>query len=309
MLPRRLTALKAHLGGADDVFADWQLSRAEPITKFFRPHEFDIVTEAARRFVPVAGDFSGGVLVLDLRAGDPERAPVISFGSDGSIVLGETFDDFLALLGSEQPDSIEDCWTADQYLRAWIRASGIAPHESATSRLAELAELTRQFSIEWTSALRRATATIRPSEVVEHRLVLGESIAGVRLGMSRAELDARWGGPNIPTWSRTGRGATALYESAPVTVRVDESETRVTAVTLFAGRHRAVTTDGSDLMFQRASEVMGWLRSIGLEGVREGRMIRIPAARTSLTLSGRIGAGETEPWVVAVTLSADEAAR
>jgi hypothetical protein len=66
----------------------------------------------------------------------------------------------------------------------------------------------------------------------------------VALGMPREALDARWGKPKIPAWARKADRVTAIYPRAPFTVDLDRDERRVTGVTLYAGRHCAVTSDG-----------------------------------------------------------------
>ncbi len=238
-LPRRLRALVARVERSKrDEFGDWQLARRDPLTKLYPAEDTEIVAEAARIFAPFAGSSSGGVLALDLGAEDVERAAVVEFDSEGGItVLGESFDDFLALLASDEPDAVEDAWVADDELRAWIVSAEVRPHRSTHTRLTELAARTHATWLRWTAALRDASRRVRPSEVVEHRLVLGERLGEVTLGMPRELLDARWGKPNIPGWARRAEGVTARYPLAPFTIDLDRHERRVTGVTLHAGRY------------------------------------------------------------------------
>jgi hypothetical protein len=118
-LPRRLRALVARSERAGvDTFGDWRLSRRAPLTILHPADEAAIVEEAGARFLPFAGSFSGGVLCLDVEGPDIERVPVVEFDSEGGItVLGESCDDFLALLASAEPDDKEDAWTASASLR------------------------------------------------------------------------------------------------------------------------------------------------------------------------------------------------
>jgi hypothetical protein len=304
-LPRRLHALVARVKTSKrDEFGDWQLARRDPLTKFYPAEETEIVAEAAERFAPFAGSFSGGVLALDLGAEDIEHAAVVDFDSEGGItVLGESFDDFLALLASEEPDAVEDSWFAEDELRAWIVDTGVRPHRSAHARLTELAEKTHATWLQWTAALRDASQRVRPSEVVEHRLVLGKSLGDVALGMPREALDARWGTPNIPGWARRAEGVTALYPLAPFTVDLDRDERRVTGVTLHAGRHRAVTDDGLDPMLLRATGAEQWLTERGFASTRVSSEIRATTAKLRLRLGTCRGGHDAEPWVQSISLS------
>jgi hypothetical protein len=261
------------------------------------------VIAASASLVPFAGDFSGGVLVLDLANGEPERAPVVQFGSEGDItVLGESFDDFLALLVAEEPDPMEDCWAAAGDVRAWILGSGVAPYPDAHARLVTLAEHTRQFWIAWTEALHVASRRLRPAEAVEHRLVLGERIGDVAIGMPRATLDERWGPPEMPEWARTSTEVGAFYARAPVSVRLDRAAQRVIAVTLHAGRHRAVTDDGVAPLLMRAADASTWLASLGLAGETSRLAIQAPTQKTSLLLDGARGATDELRWVSGIEI-------
>ncbi len=287
-----------------DEFGDWQLARRDPLTKFYPAEETEIVAEAAQRFAPFAGSFAGGVLALDLDAEDVEHAAVVDFDSEGGItVLGESFDDFLALLASDEPDAEEDAWVADDELREWIVGTGVRPHRSAHSRLTELAERTHAIWLQWTAALRAASRRVRPGEVVEHRLVLGESLGDVALGMPREVLDARWGKPNIPGWGRRAEGVTALYPQAPFTVDLDRDERRVTGVTLFAGRHHAVTDVGLDPMLLRVTGAQHWLTECGFAPTRASSEIRATTAKLRLRLGTSRGGRDAEPWVQSISLS------
>ena len=304
-LPRRLRALAARVQSSQrDEFGDWQLARRDPLTRFYPEEEAEIVAEAAQRFAPFAGSFAGGVLALDLGAEDIEQAPVVDFDSEGGLtVLGESFDDFLALLASDEPDAVEDGWVADDELRAWIVDGGIRPHRSAHERLTKLAEKTLAAWVQWTAALRDASRRVRPSEAVEHLLVLGERFGDVALGMPRDSLDARWGKPKIPAWARRADRVTAIYPRAPFTVDLDHDERRVTGVTLYAGRHRAVTSEGKDPVLMRATAAMEWLTACGAAPVRTPSEIRATAAKLRLRLGTCRGGLDAEPWVQSISLS------
>ncbi len=304
-LPRRLRALVARIESSKrDEFGDWELARRGPLTKFYPAEETEIVAEAALRFAPFAGSCSGGVLTLDLDAEDIEQAAVVDFDSEGGIiVLGESFDDFLALLASDEPDALESPWFADDELRGWIVDTGIRPHRSGPARLTELAEKTHAVWLQWTAALHHASRRLRPSEAVEHRLVLGESLGEVALGMSREVLDARWGKPDVLEWSRREEGVTALYPPAPFIVEFDRDERRVTGVTLYPGRHRAVTDDGLDPMLLRATRAEQWLTGCGFASTRTSTEIRATTAKLRLQLDTCRGTYDAEPWVQAITLS------
>lgn len=277
--------------------------RKGPITPLFPDDEADLVRMAGRMLVPIAGDCSGGVLVLDMSGGDAETAPVISFDSEGGIVvLGRSFDDFLALLASDDPAVRDAQWQAEPPLKAWIRETGTVLHASLTSHLATLDELTRRFWIHWTESLRFACTHLRPREVVEHPLVLGERMGEVVLGMSVEALNAKWGKPNIPSWAISDRGVTALYAGAPFAVRLDQAQQRVTGVTLYKGRHRATTPEGTTPMFMRASDAMKWLSSLGLSVSSTRSEIAVPAVGLRLTLTSPVHRGGGEGWVEAVEM-------
>jgi hypothetical protein len=286
------------------VFAEWQLSRAASITTFAPHEDTELVAQAAQTLLPFAGDFCGGVLALDLRGGDVERAPVVSFDSEGGItVLGESFDDFLALIASDVPDEVEDSWTVSPALRAWIRASGVAPHASVADRLLELEEPTRRFWLDWTSALRSASARQRPQEVCDHVLILGERIGEVVLGMNRTALDAAWGTPNLPSWGQSTDGALAMYAGLPFTIQLDLHQQQVTGVTLYGGRHRATTPDGVHPMFMRAEDAMSWLSSLGVAPRRSPTAIFVPELGARFKLDAPTGARARQPWVVSIELT------
>ncbi len=302
-LPKRLHALAQRLAQTEDLFADWQLVRKGPITPLFPDEEADLVRMAGRSLVPIAGDWSGGVLVLDMSAGDVETAPVISFSSEGGIVvLGQTFDDFLALLASDDPAVRGAQWQAEPPLKAWIRETGTVLHASLTSHLDTLDELTRRFWISWTESLRFASSYLRPNEVVEHTLVLGERMGEVVLGMSADALNAKWGKPRIPAWAHSDDGVRAFYAGKPFAVRLDPAQQRVTGVILYKGLHRATTSDGTAPMFMRASEAMKWLASLGLSVSRRRLEISVPAVGVKLTLTSPVYRGGGDPWVEAVEM-------
>ena len=302
-LPRRLHALAQHLARTQDLFADWQLERKGPSTPLFPNEDADLVRMAGRTLVPIAGDGSGGVLVLDMSGGDAETAPVVSFDSEGGIVvLGRSFDDFLALLASDDPAVRDAQWQAEPPLKAWIRETGTVLHSSLTSHLATLDELTRRFWIHWTESLRFACAHLRPREVVEHTLVLGERMGEVVLGMSVDALSEKWGKPNIPSWAISDRGVHAFYAGAPFVVRLDQAQQCVTGVTLYKGRHRVTTPEGTAPMFMRASDAMKWLSSLGLSASCTRSEIAVPAVGLRLTLTSPVYRGGVEPWVEAVEM-------
>jgi hypothetical protein len=186
-LPARLRALDGHLASSRrGVFADWELERAAPLTKLFPDDEADIVEVVAPRFTVFAGDFAGGLLALDHEgARDVERAAVVCFDSEGGFdVVGTSFDDFLALIASEEADPREDCWQAAEALRRFIVSTGIEPHASAGRRLTELGPATRAFRAGFARALGEASLRVRPDENIVHELVPGERIGEVALGMS-----------------------------------------------------------------------------------------------------------------------------
>jgi hypothetical protein len=304
-LPRRLRALVARTEASKrDEFGDWQFARKYPLTRFYPAEDTDIVAEAAKRFAPFAGSFSGGVLALDLGGEDIEHAAIVEFDSEGGItVLGESFDDFLALLASDEPDAVEDAWVADDALRTWIVDEGIRPHASARARLTELAQKTHATWLQWTAALRDASRRLRPGEVVDHQLVLGESLGGVTLGMPRELLDARWGQPNIPAWARREDRVTALYPRAPFAIDLDRDARRVTGITLFSGRHRAIASDGVDAMFLRATDAARWLTDRGFPSTQTASEIRSTPAKLRLGLGTCRGGRDAQPWVVSISLS------
>jgi hypothetical protein len=303
-LPARLRALDGHLASSRrGVFADWELERAAPLTKLFPDDEADIVEVVAPRFTVFAGDFAGGLLALDHEgARDVERAAVVCFDSEGGFdVVGTSFDDFLALIASEEADPREDCWQAAEALRRFIVSTGIEPHASAGRRLTELGPATRAFRAGFARALGEASLRVRPDENIVHELVPGERIGEVALGMSRAGLDARWGRPSIPDWGRDETRVVALYASMPVVVELDAQRDEVAKISLYEGRHRAVSADGTELMFMTAAEATAWLEAAGHGVTRRNRELRAGGLR--LTLAASRGGEGVEPWVEAIELT------
>lgn len=303
-LPRRLQALREHLEDrGDDRFGDWQLARAGSITVFYPDDEKEIVAAVEPEFHVFAGSFSGGRLALHLEGNDVERAPVVDFDSEGGIhVLAESFDDFLALIASDDPQVEDNGWRVEPDLAEWIASSGVQPHASVEERFAVYAEKTRRFWMRWTRSLGEASRRLRPSETVEHRLVLGESIAGARLGMPRLELDAVWGAPEIPAWGRDDEQVIAIHARAPFSLTLDPSGSIVRAVRFHKGRHRLVSEDGVEPMFMRSDDVIRWLMSRGFDAVRRGRDIVSPAAKLRLSVAWAYGGPPLEGGVEAVEL-------
>lgn len=305
VLPRRLHALDAHLAQfVSGEFADWEFERAGPLASLFPPEDADLLNAVQADYLVFAGDFAGGLLALDLAGShDVEHAAVIVFDSEGAInLVGTTFDDFLALIAADRPDAEEDSWVADDALRRWIADAGVARHRTASDRLAELAPLTRAFRARFWARLREACRLVRPTEALDYALVLGKGIGGITLGMSKADLDARWGQPGVPPWGRRDGRFLAVYPGQPLTVDFDAGTDRVERVNLFAGRHRAVAGDGTDPMFMSASEVTTWLGAGGFAVERSLREIRAPAAKLCLSMGMSRGGQDIEPWVEGVAI-------
>jgi hypothetical protein len=169
--------------------------------------------------------------------------------------------------------------------------------------LTGLAEKTLAAWVQWTAALRDASRRVRPAEAVEHLLVLGDRLGDVALGMPREALDARWGEPKIPAWARGADRVTAIYARAPFTVDLDRDERRVTGVTLYVGRHHAVTSHGKHPMLMRAPAAMEWLTSCGAAPVRTTTEICATAAKLRLRLGTCRGGRDAERWVQSISLS------
>ncbi len=174
-LSARFQAFAAHLEDVQsDEFGDWQLARREPLTKLY-PDDVDIVSAAAVGFASFAGSFGGGVLAFDMAAENADDAAVIEFDSEGGItVLRESFDDFLPLLASDVPDTQADSWVAGDELCAWIVASDVRPHPSASARLTSLAARTHATWSRLTRSLREPSGRLRPREPADHRLAFGQ---------------------------------------------------------------------------------------------------------------------------------------
>jgi hypothetical protein len=303
-LPRRLHALREHLEArGDDMFGDWEFGRAGSLTVLYPDNEKEIVAALEGGLLVFAGDGAGGLLALDLEGSDVERAPVVHFTSEGEIyLLGESFDDFMALIASNDPVVEYNGWCVEPDVSEWIQSHGIVPHESVVEPLTVLAEKTRRFCIRWTGLMRDASRRLRPSEAIEHRLVPGESIAGARLGMPRLELDAVWGTPELPEWGRRDDSVTAIYAGAPFVVTLDSSERVIRSVHFYAGRHRLATGEGVEPMFMSADEVMRWLSGRGLDAVsRDGEIVSV-AAKLRFSFARPYGRTGLEAGVDAVEL-------
>jgi hypothetical protein len=158
-LPRRLQLFHEYLGERG-VFLDFAFARVGSVYSLLA--NFGQTFEATGwQLQDFAGDFSGGGLALD-RTGSGrkniEQAPVVHFDSEGGIdVLGESADDFLALIASRDQSALALCYgEADAEMVNWIKESGIEPHASSGQRLAELAPFTRKFRQEFWAAIRDA---------------------------------------------------------------------------------------------------------------------------------------------------------
>ena len=250
-LPRRLNLLKQHLS-ATDMFLDFEFGRAGPLDKLFPDEHEPLLQALDARFRVFAGDGAGGLLVLDLAGCDDlEDARVVHFSSEGGIaVLGESADDFLALVASKDQQWLEFHYgEADEKLKEWIKETGINPHPSAGGRILQLAPITREYRQEFWAAMREASRKLQPELKVEHKLVLGKQLGDVSLGMSRETLDERYGEPRIPSWGRGEQRTTANYPGTPFVIAFDNDTERVVEITMFAGLHRVIDKDGVELMF------------------------------------------------------------
>jgi hypothetical protein len=313
-LPRRLRQLQEHLGDWHN-FLDFVFGRVKPLDDLF-PEQFRPPLQViGSRFQVVAGDGSGGVLVLD-RSGpgrnDVERAAVIYFDSEGGIdVLGESADDFLALVASRDQKALNFHYgESDAELVKWIRKTGIEPHASSGERLVHLGPATRQFRKQFWSAMRDANRKLQPGAKTDHTLILGKQLGDVSLGTPRADLDKRWGEPKIPSWGRDEGRSTLLYADAPVVICVDDQSNRVAEITMYAGFHRVIADDGTDLMFMPEEQVLAWLKAKGVDAtVGDGKIVAL-AAKLQLRLRGspskemRAGEAKTFQWVESVELKA-----
>lgn len=276
-LPKHLRALTDHLANTEDRFGDWQLARKGSLTPFYPPEEELLVAEAEKNFLPFAGSFSGGVLVLDLANDDIEQAAVIEFDSEGGItVLGTSFSDFLSTLASEDGNPEEDGRTVEPAMRAWILSQGLMPHPSFAGRLAELGESTRQANIRWNELLRHASRRLRPDEIIDYSIMLGESFGGVALDDIRAR-------------------------KSPFLLKPRSGEPE--AVILYAGRHEARTTDGVNFMFMPASEAMSWLISHRYEPIQDRGHILAPKAKLRLRVSPAGAGRNAAPWVQSIEMT------
>lgn len=314
-LPRRLHVLHERLGDSD-MFLDFEFGRVKALKSLF-PDELALsIQTIASRFQVIAGDGSGGLLVLD-RTGpgrnDIERAAVIHFTSEGGIdVLGQSADDFLALVGSRDQKALKFHYgEPDAELVNWIRESGIEPHASSGERLVVLAPATRLFRLQFWSAIRKANQKLQPDAKIDHTLILGKQLGEASLGMPRADLDKRWSDPKIPSWGRDEGRITLLYANAPFVIRVDDKSNRVTEITLYAGLHRVIAEDGTDLMFMSEENVLAWLKAKDVDTTIDDRKIVAPDAKLRLGLEGspskQMPAGKEKPfrWVESVELTTD----
>ena len=275
-VPKDLQALIEHLAATEDAFGDWQLGRKGSLTRFYPADEVELVALAEKAYLPFAGSYSGGVLTLDLSSDDIEKATVIDFDSEGGItVLGTSFSDFLSLLASDDGNPEEDGRTVAPTLRAWILARGVKSHPSFAARMGELGEMTRQANMRWSAAMREASQRLRPDEVLDYKLVLGESLGGIAIG-------------------------DAAREQAPFIVKSKLG--KVESLTLFSGRHEARTPDGTNFMYMRASDAMAWLTTHGFTPVMDRGAIQAPDAKLRLRISAAGSGRAADPWVYSITL-------
>jgi hypothetical protein len=261
-----------------------------------------------------AGDFSGGVLALDCTGPgrtNIEQAPVVHFTSEGGIdVLGESADDFLALIASRDQEVLKIHYgEANAEMVNWIKETGIEPHASSGQRLAELGPATRSFRQQFWSAMRSANQKLHPDAKCDHTLILGKQLGDVALGMRRAELDKRWGEPKIPRWGRDEGRTTLFYAATPLVIQVEDQSELVAGTTLYAGMHRAIAEDGTDLMFMPEEQVLDWLKAQGVDAEIGDDEIIAPAAKLRFRLKGspsmRMPAGKYKAlkWVESVELT------
>ncbi len=308
-LPRRLRLLNEHLGATGDfLFLDFEFSRAGPLDTLFPEELAPLIHTFDSRFRVFAGDGSGGLLALDVAGhSDLEDAAVVYFSSEGFIgVLGESADDFLALVASTDQEELSYRFTrAKEELQNWIKETGVDPYASAGKRMIQLAPITRDFREAFWTAMREASQKLRPDVNLDQKLIFGKQFGDVRLGMPQEILDERWGKPEIPDWGRDEGRVTAFYPEAPFVIELNEASRRVESITLYAGIHRAVADDGTDLMFMPQQHVLAWLKAKGVAAELRQDEILAPAAKLRLGLGGSAGRLKALEWVETVELTTE----
>lgn len=303
-LPRRLRLLKEHLS-TSDRFLDFEFGRAGSLESLFGDEHLQPIRDIGGRFRVFAGDGTGGLLALDgANCNSIEEAAIVHFSSEGGIcVLGESADDFLALIAATNKDWLDFHYAeADEELRQWIAQSGIKPHRSAGERMAELGDANRDFLVDFWSAMRQAARRRQPKRVLDHTLIFGQQLGEARLGMPREQLDQRWGEPNVPQWGRDTDHYLAIYSGASAAIEFDNQTERVTRITLYPGIHQAVGKDGVSLTFLPQAQALAWLQSHGIAAELLADEIRAPTARLRLFLQNADHHPQTPKWVTSVEL-------
>jgi hypothetical protein len=261
------------------------------------------MVELQSRLPVFAKDGSGGRLMFWMREAEPGRWPVIHWSSEGRIeAVGESLDDFLALATGTWTETGDSSLHGDDALRAWTAGAGIQPHPDSDRRFEELRALTLEFLRWFGEQYRSGAARLHPERRVMVDVVPGISVGVVRLGATKAEVDAALGTPELASWESADEPTfTAFYQQSPYTVVYARPAQTVAEVTVYTEWIRVRFPDGFEPMLARREDVEGWLRGQGQ--AYEIEWAELTCARLGLKLNlDRSSIGEIA-WVEHLALA------
>ena len=222
----------------------------------------DLMAELQGRLPVFAKDGSGGRLMFWMREAEPGRWPVIWWGSEGRIeAVGESLDDFLALVAGSWTETGDSTLHGDDALKAWAAGAGIQPHPDSDRRFEDLRALTLEFLRWFGEQYRSGTTRLHPERALLVEVVPGISVGAVRLGAPKAEVDATLGTPELASWQEPDAPTfTAFYGQGLYTVDYVRPAETVAEVTIYTEWIRVRFPDGFEPMLARREEVEAWLR-------------------------------------------------
>jgi hypothetical protein len=190
---------------------------------------------------------------------------VIWWGSEGRIQgVGENLDDFLALAAGSWTETGDSSLHGDDALKAWTASAGIQPYPDSDRRFEDLRELSLEFLRWFGEQYRSGTARLHPERTLLVDVVPGVSVGAVRLGATKAEVDAALGAPELASWQEPDAATfTAFYGQGPYTVEYVRPAETVAEVTIYTEWIRVRFPDGFEPMLVRREEVEAWLRGQG----------------------------------------------
>ncbi len=312
-LPARLRELVQHLRGpsGSTLFGDLELDNLADdfLVACFGGDEPELMARFPRKLAFFARAGDGGQVGLWLLDDAPaDRWPVVSLDSEGGMVVaGESMEDFLRVMAGDWNEDDAGTFTGDAKFRAWAKGIGVQPYEHPLKRLLELNPATLQFRRWFAEQQRDIHRALYPDRPLIIDVVPGASVGPIRLGAPRTEIDAILGAPRFASWEKAAAPEqTAFYENVPYVVKSERATTKVTSVTLHAGRHIARLADGFEPILATEADARQWLSAHCSDAAADGLKLISQTLGVSMSLTtghGRYHDATGYRWVDGVSFA------